>query len=66
VNQSNSDVLGVRRVSKTTKIDYKLRQVCLFVGQHGTTRLHLDTFSLNLVFEYLSKIYRGNSCFIDI
>ena len=52
VNQSNSAVL--------------LRQVCLFVRQHGTTRLLLDGFSLNLVLEYFSNIYRRNSCFNKI
>jgi hypothetical protein len=31
---------------------------------HGTTRLSLDGFSWNFIFEYFSKIYRENSSFI--
>jgi hypothetical protein len=41
-----SDV--VRRVCIVAKSDCLLRRVC----PHGTTRLPLDGFSLNLVFEY--------------
>jgi len=38
----------------------------LSVRPHGTTQLPLDVFSRNLVFEYFSKICRGNSSFIKI
>jgi hypothetical protein len=38
--------------------------VCLSVPMHGTTRLLLDGFSWNLIFEYFSKICRENSNFI--
>jgi len=34
------------------------------VRPRGMTRLHLDGISLNLIFEYFSKICRENSSFI--
>ena len=36
------------------------------VRPHGTTRLPLDGFSWNLIFEDFSKLCRENSCFIKI
>jgi hypothetical protein len=36
------------------------------VRRHGTSLLPLDGFSLNLIFEYFSKIYRENSSSITI
>jgi len=46
--------------SQNAKIYYWLPDVCLSlfssVGPHGTTRLLLSQFSLNLKFEYFSKI----------
>ena len=36
---------------KIAKSDYQLRQVCPSVRTHRTTRLPLDGFSLNLIFE---------------
>jgi hypothetical protein len=43
-----------------------LASSCLWVRPHGTTRLPLDGFSWNLVFEYFSKICRENSSFVKI
>jgi hypothetical protein len=40
--------------------------VRLSVRVHGTTGLPLDGFSLNMIFEDFSKIYRENSSFIKI
>jgi hypothetical protein len=40
--------------------------VCLSVRPHGTTRLPLYGFPWNFVFEYFSKICRGNSSLIKI
>jgi hypothetical protein len=40
--------------------------VCLSVRSHGTTRLPLDGFSWNLIFEDFSKIWRQNSIFVKI
>jgi hypothetical protein len=40
--------------------------VCPSVRPHGTTRLPLDGFSWNLVFDYSSKVCRENSSFITI
>jgi hypothetical protein len=40
--------------------------VCVSVRPHGTTRLPLDGFSLNFIFEYFSKICRKNSSFVKI
>ena len=37
---------------------------CLSARPHGTTRLTLDGFPLNFIFEYFSKICRENSSFI--
>ena len=39
---------------------------CPSVRPHGTTRPPLDGFSLNLIFEYSSKICRENSSYIKI
>jgi hypothetical protein len=48
--------------NKTTKSDYKLRlSVFLSVRSHGTTRLPLAKFSLDLIFEKFSKICRKKS-----
>jgi len=40
--------------------------VRLSVGQHGTTRLLLDGFLLNFIFEYFSKIFREHPSLIKI
>jgi hypothetical protein len=40
--------------------------VCLSVPRHGTTRLPLDGFSLNLIFEDFWKCVEKNSSFIKI
>jgi hypothetical protein len=51
---------------KIAKSDYSFRHVCPSVLPHGKTRLTLDVFSLNLIFEHCSKICGENSCFIKI
>jgi hypothetical protein len=56
----------IRLVRKTAKSDYQLRHFCPSVSPHGTTRLPLDGFSWNLIFEDFSKICRENSSFIKI
>jgi len=43
-----------------------IKSSCLYVRAHGRTRLQLDGFSLNFVFEYFSKICLQNSSFIKI
>jgi len=48
------------------KKDYYLRHVCPSVRTHGTTRLSLYGFSLNLISEYLSKICRETSSATEI
>ena len=55
-----------RLVSKIVKSDCQLHHVCPSACQHGTTRLPIDAFSLNLIFEYFSKICRENPSLIDI
>ena len=52
----------LRCVRKILKSDCLLRRVCL----HGTTRLPLDGFSWNLVFESFYKICRENSSFVKM
>ena len=49
-----------RRVRKFEKSYYKLRHVRPSVRPHGTTRLPMDGFSWNLIFEDFSKIYWEN------
>jgi hypothetical protein len=44
----------------------KKKKIALSVRTHGTTRLPLDGFSLNFIFEYISKICEENSGFIKI
>jgi hypothetical protein len=53
-------------VCKIVKSDYLLRRVCLSVSPHGTTRLPLDGFWWNLMFELFPEICRQNSSFIKI
>jgi hypothetical protein len=43
-----------------------LASPCLSVRPHKTTRLPLDRFSCNLIFEYFTRIRRENSSFITI
>jgi len=40
--------------------------MCVSVRPHGTGRLPLDGFSLNLIFVYFSKVCRGIFSFIKI
>ena len=66
--------LSVRVLSSFLGAFAKLRKatisfvmsVCLSVRPHGTTRLPLDGFLWNLIFEDFSKICRENSSFIKI
>ena len=54
---SDTGILGVRRVRRIAKGDFWLPRV----HPRGSTRLPLDGFLLNLIFElFLSKIYREN------
>ena len=46
--------------------NWLLASPSLSVCPHGATRLPLDGFSLNLIFEYFSKICWENWCFINI
>jgi hypothetical protein len=55
-----------RQVRKIAKSDYYLRHVCPSVGPHGTSRLPVYRFSLNLVFEYFSKICGESLTFVKI
>jgi len=55
-----------RRIRKIARSDYYLRHVCLSVRPHGTTRLSLEGFSLNFIFEDFTKICKENSSFIKI
>ena len=56
-----------RRVRKIAKGDYELRHACPAVClSHGTTRISLEGFSLNLVFEYFAKICGEDSSLIKI
>ena len=49
-----------RRGRKIAKSKYELRLVCLSARLYRKTRLPLDGFSLNFIFEYFSKIRRKN------
>ena len=75
-------VITLRRVHRIAKRDYCLCHICLsvclyvclsvcppvrpFFPPHATSRLPLDGFSWNLIFENISKICRENSSFIKI
>jgi hypothetical protein len=52
-----------RRVCKISKSVYRF---VMSVCPHGTTRLPLDEFSLDFIFEYFSNVCRENSSFIKI
>jgi hypothetical protein len=52
-----------RRVRKIAKSDYLRNRVCLSVRPHGTTRLLLDAFLLDLIFGYFSKSHKSNGYF---
>ena len=66
VAHSHSQGFFLGAIAKLWKATTKLRHVRLYVRPHGTTRLPLDEFSWNLIFEYFSKIYWENSSFIKI
>jgi len=55
----------VRKIAQKLTIS-AVASVCSSVRPHGTTRLPLDEFLWNLVFEYFSKICRQNSSFIKV
>ena len=64
-------ILVFRRFRKiATKKKRLLASSCLFVRPsirpHEATRLPLDGFSWNFIFEYFSKLYGENACFIKI
>jgi hypothetical protein len=48
-------------VHKTVKSNYKLSESCLSISSHGTTRLPMDRFSLNFIFEDFLIICWENS-----
>jgi hypothetical protein len=55
--------LGALEKLRKTSITFVM-SVCLSVRPHGTARIPLYGFSLNLMFEFFfSKIYRGNKNF---
>jgi hypothetical protein len=54
---------GVREISES---DYQLRHACPSVRPYGTTRLPVNGFSSNLVFEDFSKDCLDNSSFIKM
>jgi hypothetical protein len=56
----------LRHVCKIAKSDYWLYHVHLSVHTHGTTRLPLDRFWWNLIFELFLQICQQNSSFIKI
>ena len=56
----------LRDFHKIAKSDYSVRHVCPSVLPHGKTRLPLDVFSLNLIFDYCSIICGEKSSFIKI
>ena len=55
-----------RRALKIAKSDYLLRHVCPPIRPYGTTRLSLDGFSRNLIFEDFYEICKQNSSYIKI
>jgi hypothetical protein len=57
--------LGASAKLLTAAVSFGM-SVCPSVRPHGTTRLPLDGFSLNLIFECFSKIYREKSSFVKI
>ena len=56
----------LRRFRKIARTDCWLLRACLSVRSHGTTRLPLEGFSWNLMFEHFSKIWQENSSFMKI
>jgi hypothetical protein len=54
-------VITSRIFRKIAKSECLLFRICLSSRPHGTTRLPVKRFSLNLVFEYFSKINRDTS-----
>lgn len=56
----------LRHFQQISKSDYCLRHVRPSVRLRGTTRLTMEGLSIDLIFEYLSKICRANSIYIKI
>jgi len=63
-NRLPSVVRRLRKIAKATLVSSCL-SVCPSIHLHGTSRVPLNGFSWNLLFEYLSKIYPENSGFIE-
>ena len=57
-SESAGHVVVCRRFRKIARSNYKRRYVCRCVCRHGQTRLQLDEFSWNFIFEYFSKTFR--------
>jgi len=55
----------IRKIAKSECLALSCVSITSF-RPHGTSRLPLDEFAWNLIFEYLPKIYRTNSSFIKI
>jgi hypothetical protein len=52
--------------ARSQNCEKRLVSFVMSVRPHGTTRLPVDRFSWNLIFEYFSKIWRENSGFLKI
>ena len=69
-NSAFKGLTTLTRLHKIAKRNYLLRHVCrsacTSVRSLGTTRLPLNGFSRNLIFEYFSKICQETSTFITI
>jgi len=61
----NSEEMYFRRKLRKATMSF-IVSVCPSVCPHGTTRLPLDGFSRNFIFEYFSKIYWENWSFIKL
>jgi hypothetical protein len=70
LNGSNCSSNLIRRLRKIAKSNYYLRYICpsvhLSIYPNGTTRLTLDGFSRNFIFEDFVKMCRENSILIKI
>jgi hypothetical protein len=62
---TGTQFLGAFTKLRKTTISFVV-SFCLSARPHGTTRLPLNGFSGNLIFEYFVKICRENSGFIKI
>ena len=65
-NNQHACIKTATVLGATAKLRIATFSFVMSIWPHGTSRLPMDGFSWNLIFEYISKVCRKKSCFIKI